>query len=113
MPFEGKVLRKETLAIIAGLITEGPFQGHVAGRIDQRLQGVLGGEGDLPADLQMVSIYRNCFVDRGQVQRFGCRILEIVELRGSPRFELPVDWNIALDSRRVEMHVGFEIDIQT
>jgi hypothetical protein len=101
------------LAIIARLVAEGSLDDHSADWTHQQLQPRVLSKGDFAANLDVTKVNRHGFVDSFQPQHLRGRIFESMPFRGRSAFvQSPVNGNISLNSGRVDVHAGLQLDVE-
>jgi hypothetical protein len=112
-PFEQHVFRNVALAIVAGLITERTLNNQTTGGSDQWVQLVFLSEGDLADDPKMSPIDGNHLAYRFRQPHLRRGVFEGVSLHDGPTIvQFPVDWNVTLNARSVNMHAGLKIQFK-
>jgi len=114
VPFDRHILGKVALAIVTCLITEYSLDDQLTGWADQLLQSSFLAKSDLTVNLDLPAINWNGFTDRFEMQHLRGREFEGVPLGGRPAVvQSPVDRNVALHTGGVDVHAGFQFDVET
>jgi hypothetical protein len=85
---------------------------HVEVKSTQRFELRIGREDNVAHDPKTILVDRHRFVDSIQMKHLGFRPLHRLRFHGIRLGHLPIDRDVMLHARRIDVHLGLQLDIE-